>query len=179
MTKPARKLSEHQIFTKRTGNLFNNLKQRAKKDGRFVDFDLADIRRIVHNAIVEGACVWCRNALTSSNFSGDHRLPTSRGGAHSIANICICCLDCNLAKGPIEYYEWRELMQVINTWPLEVRRNLLLRLKAGGSKVKGFKMFIPKDPHGGSEATRRSNDARDLLEAKRIYGPRRHDDEDE
>lgn len=136
--KPA---SSHSLFVKRTGDLYGNLKKRAKMDGHFLDFELEDIRRIVREAIEHAHCPFCRGELLPGNFSADHKLPISRGGTHSIVNILICCLNCNLAKGPIEYFEWRELMQVMSSWPLEIRRHTLVRLKAGAKKVKGFRQF--------------------------------------
>lgn len=51
------------------------------------------------NAVFERdgmVCVYCDD--TEGPFELDHRLPWSRGGEHSLENLCVACRDCNRAK---------------------------------------------------------------------------------
>lgn len=41
-------------------------------------------------------CWWCSRKLTRSHI--DHRIPLSRGGEHTIANIVMSCSQCNVRK---------------------------------------------------------------------------------
>jgi 5-methylcytosine-specific restriction endonuclease McrA len=44
-------------------------------------------------------CYWCRQPVAKKRRHVDHIIPLSRGGAHSIENLCCACSDCNLKKG--------------------------------------------------------------------------------
>lgn len=41
-------------------------------------------------------CVYCDDV--EGPFELDHRIPWSRGGDHSLENLCVACRDCNRAK---------------------------------------------------------------------------------
>ena len=43
-------------------------------------------------------CPYCKRPMSSSQKSLDHITPRSRGGAHSIANVIVCCRSCNSRK---------------------------------------------------------------------------------
>jgi len=43
-------------------------------------------------------CLYCGGRMTSSVKTLDHVIPRSRGGAHSIENVVVCCRSCNCAK---------------------------------------------------------------------------------
>lgn len=52
-------------------------------------------------------CRYCRLELRdAADKTTDHILPLCRGGAHSMANIVICCKDCNQSKGTKTIWEW-------------------------------------------------------------------------
>lgn len=55
-------------------------------------------------------CPYCREPLGDRKVL-DHMTPLSRGGAHSIANVVICCAPCNQAKGDMPYDEWCDRMR--------------------------------------------------------------------
>jgi len=55
-------------------------------------------------------CPYCSDRFTKSRKSLDHVEPISKGGAHSIRNVVICCLDCNLRKGAQTFAEWIETL---------------------------------------------------------------------
>ncbi len=47
----------------------------------------------------KGHCYLCRVKLKIWEFTIDHVVPISKGGAHSYSNVRICCLPCNQKKG--------------------------------------------------------------------------------
>jgi 5-methylcytosine-specific restriction endonuclease McrA len=62
------------------------------------------------------ACAYCQAPFArSADKSLDHIVPLSRGGEHSIGNVCICCKRCNTSKGMTELSEWRERQGVVLT----------------------------------------------------------------
>lgn len=57
--------------------------------------------------------VWSRDGMRcrycgteSGQFHLDHRLPWSRGGKHSVENLCVACARCNYEKGALTVEEW-------------------------------------------------------------------------
>lgn len=53
----------------------------------------------------EGLCVGCKVQFPYSNFTIDHIIPTSKGGADTNGNLQLLCNHCNSVKGdrPMEY----------------------------------------------------------------------------
>lgn len=43
-------------------------------------------------------CHWCGTKVPGRKIHFDHVVPISKGGLHSIGNICASCRDCNLTK---------------------------------------------------------------------------------
>ncbi len=53
-------------------------------------------------------CFYCNRNL-GNRFDVDHYIPISKGGAHEIENLRICCSKCNKVKGnkmPKDFYEY-------------------------------------------------------------------------
>jgi 5-methylcytosine-specific restriction endonuclease McrA len=46
--------------------------------------------------------------MKSQDKSLDHMEPLSLGGWHSIDNVMVCCLRCNVKKNAMPYAEWLE-----------------------------------------------------------------------
>lgn len=51
-------------------------------------------------------CYWCRSKISGKNGHADHIQPLSKGGAHSIENLCISCAPCNMSKGAASLDAW-------------------------------------------------------------------------
>jgi 5-methylcytosine-specific restriction endonuclease McrA len=43
-------------------------------------------------------CPFCRKRMKSQEKSLDHIVPLSKGGAHSVLNVLVCCKRCNAKK---------------------------------------------------------------------------------
>src|SRR5947209_5509699 len=123
-------------FAKRTSDAVHHHRLRAAAEGASLDYDLADLRRLTRAALDAGPCPFCGRPLTDRNFSFDHAEPVCRGGAFDFANLTVCCLDCNAAKGPLTMGEFTALLAVLAHWPEDARRNTLARLRAGARSAK-------------------------------------------
>lgn len=84
-------------------------------------------------------CYYCGKHLVVSEpnpatsvFSFDHALPFAQGGDNNIANIVICCHECNIIKGTMKSTTFQALMMLLQPYPQlkasmfeEVRRGRL------------------------------------------------------
>lgn len=43
-------------------------------------------------------CYWCSNKFSGKSCHMDHIVPLSKGGAHTLSNLCVSCPTCNLGK---------------------------------------------------------------------------------
>ncbi len=62
-------------------------------------------------------CFYCHKRTTKKGRSVDHLTPVYRGGTNDIGNLVPCCRYCNLARGPMDYYEfkeWREKKETLS-----------------------------------------------------------------
>lgn len=124
------------IFLRRSCQMFHNQKRRAAEDGAVLNFTLADLRGLIAHALRLKFCAYCGAKLTASNFSGDHKHPVCRGGGYAFDNLEVICLRCNLAKGPLDRFEFRQIMQAMAQWHPSLRDNTLARLRAGASRAR-------------------------------------------
>lgn len=46
-----------------------------------------------------GECQYCGKSVGMTSATIDHIIPRSRGGTNDWENVCLCCPDCNFAKG--------------------------------------------------------------------------------
>ena len=53
-------------------------------------------------------CYWCSNRTPRARLHFDHIVPISRGGQHSIENLCASCSKCNWEKGSKLVVEWKK-----------------------------------------------------------------------
>lgn len=88
----------------RTKKFANNMRHaaahiaRAKRenpDGR-IDLDIT-LRRLYYRD--QGICQLCKERVTPSQASMDHKLPYKRGGTHTWDNVQLTHYKCNLKKG--------------------------------------------------------------------------------
>lgn len=128
--------SSNSDFLRRTANIFNNQKRRARAEHRPLDYTLEELRALVFRTLEAGFCPYCGGALDACNFGCDHGNPTSRTRDFALANLVICCERCNQIKGNMNEQEFGQLLQMIRAWPPEVQASLLARLRAGGRLVR-------------------------------------------
>lgn len=53
-------------------------------------------------------CYWCGGTFRVKECHTDHIVALSKGGAHSIENLCISCSSCNHRKGGKSVSEWNK-----------------------------------------------------------------------
>lgn len=127
---------QEDVFARRTRQLYAWHRQRARKHGTSLDYDLSAFRELAAAALDRGVCLWCFGPITAEDFGVDHTQPVARGGGHRLMNLTVCCQPCNRAKGPLTPGEYGELLGVIRGWPVEIARHTLARLKAGARMAK-------------------------------------------
>lgn len=77
-----------------------------------------DLERMLH--CQSGHCYYCGTDITD-RYHLEHKTPLSRGGEHSLDNVCLACPSCNASKGSKtedEFVEW--------AWKM---KGVLLRLR--------------------------------------------------
>jgi 5-methylcytosine-specific restriction endonuclease McrA len=129
------KSNPDRLITRRTNNIFNSQKRRAKQHHSALNYKIGDLHAIVR-AQLGHACPYCCEGLTAKNFSADHRQPVSRSGRHKIDNLVICCERCNQTKGMMNDLEFIDLLNSLDHFPPNVRANTLSRLRAGGKMMR-------------------------------------------
>jgi 5-methylcytosine-specific restriction endonuclease McrA len=55
-------------------------------------------------------CYWCRRLTTREERHVDHIRPLSQKGEHAAGNLCIACVECNIAKGDMDPEEFRKIV---------------------------------------------------------------------
>ena len=59
-------------------------------------------------------CYWCREKVLTAKCHADHITPLSKGGPHSVENLCVSCPKCNHAKSAKLLEKWNsQLIQPI------------------------------------------------------------------
>lgn len=123
----------------KTRTLYGNLKRRAakSKSGQS-QFTLEEFRDWLlgqqHPSATERRLVWkcpyCLTLLWLSEVSADHRLALIRDGATVLENLEVCCRGCNIRKDILLPGCFKELCELLRTWPLADSANIWRRLGA-------------------------------------------------
>ena len=90
----------------------------AKRRAIKLNATIGDIKPIVAfisttHSMDRVRCYWCKKLVPKKLRQVDHIIPLSRGGAHSIDNLCRSCRHCNLSKNnqmPEEFSAQRLLL---------------------------------------------------------------------
>jgi Restriction endonuclease len=85
--------------------------------------------------LLERICFYCRVPLDRKNYSIDHCVPLSRGGAVGSYNLQVCCKPCNGSKGSMTDVEYRALRELTSHWP-DSGKALFVRLRLGAFNVR-------------------------------------------
>jgi len=121
------------ILMKRSAAIYRHQTERA---GKVLTYTLGNFR-----AKIAGAehCLYCKTELHPSTFGADHQIPLSRLGSWELDNIGICCMDCNMVKGPLTADEFTALLACLEEFPTAIAQHTRSRLKAGARICKAPK----------------------------------------
>ncbi len=72
--------------------------------------------------------VKCNRYLSLPEVSLDHRTPLKLLRITTLDNLAVCCKACNRVKGDLDGKHFRQLMELLDHWPVEQRRSVLNRL---------------------------------------------------
>jgi 5-methylcytosine-specific restriction endonuclease McrA len=59
------------------------------------------------------SCYWCGASVSKSNLHFDHIVALSKGGPHSVENLCVSCAPCNLSKHNKDVVAWIRVGQQV------------------------------------------------------------------
>jgi 5-methylcytosine-specific restriction endonuclease McrA len=76
-------------------------------------------------------CKYCNRVLVVKNFTFDHIVPLSKGGASNIENLQVICKTCNHMKGSLIIEHFELLLDWLKTVPYELSRDIKIRLSRG------------------------------------------------
>ena len=82
-------------------------------------------------------CIYCRLAIATNDYSVDHILPRSRGGADKLENIQLVDNRCNRLKGDLTDEEFKRLIAVLAPYP-EIFARVSKRLLMAGFFFRRF-----------------------------------------
>jgi len=52
------------------------------------------------------SCYYCKRPSSKKRLHIEHKLPLCRGGTHAAENLCVACVECNVAKGTMSAEEF-------------------------------------------------------------------------
>jgi len=58
-------------------------------------------------------CYYCHKIISTSTIHFDHIIPLTKGGEHSVRNLCVSCAPCNLSKNATLIHAWYKTGQQI------------------------------------------------------------------
>jgi 5-methylcytosine-specific restriction endonuclease McrA len=131
--KKMREAQKESKFKQRTLSIYKNQVARANELGLLVDYTIDEFRDFVRERFEAGKCYYCEHKITLSNFAADHKLPVSKGGAFTLANLAICDKPCNFQKGKLTEDEFVSLNVFLATQvSAESATDIRARLTTGG-----------------------------------------------
>lgn len=92
-------------------NRINASKRRALK--RQSAINLRGISKWMRSVKSQKAivCYYCNQSIQMNSVHFDHIVPLSKGGPHSVENLCVACAQCNLSKHDSFLNEWSKVGQ--------------------------------------------------------------------
>jgi len=114
--------------------VWSGWKQAAAKLGAPFTLTVEEVRAKVE-AAVGRPCRFCREPITLREFSGDHQIPASAGGAFANDNLDIICRRDNEIKGNMSTIEYSMLVATVRTFREESRADTFRRLRLGSKAM--------------------------------------------
>lgn len=106
---PSRRAFERSCADCTSARLTANKHRRRRPEVDDGTLDKVTLRRLFATA---KRCPYCWHQMKSKDKSLDHMEPISRGGKHSIGNVIVCCLRCNMRKRDLPFHDWLGMIPV-------------------------------------------------------------------
>jgi hypothetical protein len=110
---------------------FQLQKEESRAAGKILGYRLEDLQSLVERFFVQPVCPYCRQVLRPADAMLTYRVPICRGGKFSFRNVEMLCRDCQHLRTPLDSGEFRELLELVHSWPKPVQNFFLGRLRAG------------------------------------------------
>lgn len=89
--------------------------------------------RTTVNEGIRWLCPYAKEEFGLDEFGVDHKIPRSRGGPDTLANLCVCRALVNKAKGSLTSWEFEQIIAPMRLWPRETREMALRQWATGTS----------------------------------------------
>lgn len=84
----------------------NNSKRRALRAGASINLKNIKSWIAAIKSKKTAICYYCQKRVSSRSIHFDHIIALSKGGSHSVENLCVSCSDCNLRKNSKSVTAW-------------------------------------------------------------------------
>lgn len=136
-------------FLAMTRAVYGNHKRRAKGYYCKLEYTLAELRGWFHSLLGSDGggvcrCNYCRVPISAHTLIADHRIPLSRAGEFTLANLAPACEACNDQKGDLTDTEFWELLAFLDEHHPAMKESVLKRLQKA-EKLAAVKRRIDRE----------------------------------
>lgn len=103
-----------ELFARRMNNRVRRKSRNENLDIPFEEITGKQLEEMFHKQ--EHKCVYCGVELNGLNVTGDHIVPLTKNGAHTLDNIQLVCRSCNEAKFQSSDEAYRSLLEMVNSF---------------------------------------------------------------
>jgi len=107
--------SQHKQWRKKNPGKWRALMQKRRALEKGATINLKSIQKWMVEVKSKpfSTCYYCSNSIPSPEIHFDHIIALSKGGSHSVDNLCVSCESCNLSKSAKPIQAWVKMGQQI------------------------------------------------------------------